>query len=135
MSLVLPPAALRAAAHAWDIGGSMALGLWFSRYKPKFSVNDYAQLVQLVREELHDWTDYSHEGEPQMGSPRRGEYEIPDGARPVACRSCGAAMVFIKTAAGKALPLSLSTVEERDGKRYALAHFADCPQASEWSKR
>lgn len=66
---------------------------------------------------------------------RRGEYELPEIATPTTCRSCGAAMVFIKTAQGKALPLSLATVEERDGKRYALAHFADCPQSKEWSKR
>jgi ribonuclease HI len=66
---------------------------------------------------------------------RVGEFEIPEDARPTTCRSCGAGMVFIRTAAGKALPLSLATVVDRGGKRYALAHFADCAQAKEWSKR
>lgn len=66
---------------------------------------------------------------------RRGEYEVPEHATPTTCRSCGAAMVWIKTANGRAMPLSLATVETRDGVRYALAHFADCPEAKEWSKK
>lgn len=64
---------------------------------------------------------------------RRGEYELPEHATPTTCRSCGASMVFVRTAQGKALPLSLATVEEREGKRWALAHFSDCPNAKEWS--
>lgn len=66
---------------------------------------------------------------------RRGEYELPPNATPVKCQSCGAGMVWIKTAAGRAMPLSVATVETRDGIKYALAHFADCPQAKKWSKR
>jgi hypothetical protein len=66
---------------------------------------------------------------------RRGEYELPPNAIPRTCASCGAGMVWIRTAAGKALPLSVATIEERDGVQYALAHFSDCPQAKEWSKK
>ena len=66
---------------------------------------------------------------------RRGEYELPDDATPTTCRSCGTAMVWVKTTNSRALPLSLATVEERDGRKYALSHFADCPDAKEWSKR
>lgn len=66
---------------------------------------------------------------------RPHEYAIPPNATPVTCASCGAGMVWVRTAAGKAMPLSLATVEERDGQRWALSHFSDCPDAREWSKR
>jgi hypothetical protein len=64
---------------------------------------------------------------------RAHEYELPLDAWTGKCRSCGAAMAFIRTERGKVMPLSLATVEERDGKRYCLSHFADCPDAKEWS--
>ena len=66
---------------------------------------------------------------------RAGEYPIPPGAAVVRCRSCGARIVWVRTEAGKAMPLSLATVETRDGVRYALTHFADCPDAKDWSKQ
>lgn len=66
---------------------------------------------------------------------RAGEYAIPPDAQPARCRSCGAQIVWARTEAGRAIPLSLTTVEERDGVRYALTHFADCPHGKEWSKR
>lgn len=65
---------------------------------------------------------------------RPREYVLPDNAWPVNCQSCGAAMAFVTTANGKAMPLSLATIETRDGVRYALPHFVDCPDANEWSK-
>jgi len=68
-------------------------------------------------------------------APRPNEYAVPDDATPVACRSCGAAMVWVKTPAGKPLPLSVATIEARDGVRYALPHFADCPEAKDWSRK
>jgi hypothetical protein len=58
----LSETAIAEACHAWEIGGSLALGLWLSKYKPRFSVADYAALVRLVRLELDDQTDYSQEG-------------------------------------------------------------------------
>jgi hypothetical protein len=51
------------------------------------------------------------------------------------CRSCGAGMVFIRTTNGKALPLSVATIQERNGVRYALPHFADCKDSKLWSKK
>lgn len=66
---------------------------------------------------------------------RRGEYEIADGANVLRCRSCDAEIVFAFTAAGRAIPLSLATVQTRHGKRYALTHFSDCPHSEEWSNK
>lgn len=52
---------LRAASAAWQSGGTLGIGLWLSKHKPHFTVADYAELVGLVRAELHDTTDYSKE--------------------------------------------------------------------------
>ena len=49
---------LRAACAAWSSGGTLALGLWLSKHKPRFSTHDYGELVAMVRAELHDDTDY-----------------------------------------------------------------------------
>lgn len=48
---------------------------------------------------------------------RAGEYPIPTGARLTACRSCGATICYARTEAGRFIPLSLTTVEERGGVR------------------
>lgn len=64
---------------------------------------------------------------------RIGEYEVPANGAIATCRSCGAVMVWTKTHKGRAMPLSVATVEERDGTRYALAHFVDCLDAKKWS--
>lgn len=66
---------------------------------------------------------------------RRGEYALPSGARVVACLSCGASIVWLHTPAGRAMPLSLATVQTRGGVAYCLSHFADCPEGKEWSKQ
>lgn len=66
---------------------------------------------------------------------RAGEYAIPAGAAPSRCRSCDAHIVWARTEGGRSIPLSLATVEEREGVRYALAHFADCPHSKQWSKK
>lgn len=65
---------------------------------------------------------------------RAGEYLVPEQAQPAQCASCGAWMVWTRTTAGKAIPLSLATAEMRDGQRYALTHFADCPESRQWRK-
>ena len=67
--------------------------------------------------------------------PRKGEYVVPEDAQLLACRSCGLPMVFCETENGRAIPLSVKTIEEREGVKYAMPHFADCPQAKKWSKR
>ena len=64
---------------------------------------------------------------------RVGEYELPPYARVARCASCNAEIVWARTAQGKAIPLSVATIEEREGKKYALTHFADCEHAKEWS--
>jgi hypothetical protein len=42
------------------------------------------------------------------------------------CRSCGAPIRWELTAKGKPRPISLAT---------GLPHFADCPDARDWSRR
>lgn len=60
-NLTLSSTALQEACHAWEVGGTLALSLWLSRYKPRFSVQDYSELIRQVRAELGDTTDYSKE--------------------------------------------------------------------------
>lgn len=60
-SLVIGRRQLAAACVAWQSGGTLSLGLWLSKHKPHFSVQDYAELVGLVRVESDDTTDYSKE--------------------------------------------------------------------------
>lgn len=67
--------------------------------------------------------------------PRKGEHIMPADAQAVACKSCGMPIVWTHTAAGRALPLSVATVEERDRERFALSHFVDCPHGRDWSRR
>jgi hypothetical protein len=66
--------------------------------------------------------------------PRRGERPLPEGARIDRCKSCQAETVWIRTEDGRAMPLSVATAQQRDGITYLLPHFADCPEAKEWSK-
>ncbi len=73
--------------------------------------------------------------ERDMFGARKGEYELPADAIPTKCASCGAGMVWVQTGKGKSMPLSVATIEERDGVKYAISHFSDCPEAKEWSKK
>ena len=66
---------------------------------------------------------------------RVGEYELPANAQIGTCHSCNASVAWVRTKNDKWTPLSLATVEERDGVRYALTHFSDCPEAKEWSRK
>lgn len=63
-----------------------------------------------------------------------GYYPAPTGGMLATCHSCGAQMIWTITPRRKAMPLSLASVIERAGIRYALAHFADCPDAKAWRK-
>lgn len=77
-----------------------------------------------------------HEELPQrdLFGARPGEYMLPKvPLMPARCQSCKAAIVFIRTRSGAMMPLSLSTVEERDGDQYAMPHWIDCPDSKEWS--
>jgi len=67
--------------------------------------------------------------------PRAGEYPIPDGATSTTCRSCGAAIVWARTEADKAIPLALSTARDCGGQRVAMNHFVDCEHSREWRQR
>jgi hypothetical protein len=67
-------------------------------------------------------------------APRRGEYELPQDARVDRCKSCGAQIVWTHRPHGRAMPLSLATIQTRGGKKWALSHFVDCPDAKDWSK-
>ncbi len=66
---------------------------------------------------------------------RQGEYELPPHAQLGTCHSCNAPVAWIQTANKRFMPLSIATIEERDGVKYALSHFADCPDSKKWSKR
>lgn len=64
---------------------------------------------------------------------RTGEQLVPDGARVEQCASCGAAIIWCRTKKGRSMPLSAATIVWRGTQRFALSHFADCPDAQEWS--
>lgn len=51
-------------------------------------------------------------------------YEIPPGADIVPCKGCGASIAWIRTTAGKAMPV------DGDG----TPHWATCPKASQFKK-
>jgi hypothetical protein len=52
-------------------------------------------------------------------------FEIPSSANPTECRGCRALIYWIKTAAGKAMPVN------PDG----VSHFATCPDAKEFRRK
>jgi hypothetical protein len=70
----------------------------------------------------------------EVWARRTGEYVVPEDAAPETCASCGASIAWATTKRGRPMPLSLATVERRGGQRWALAHFADCPQGAGWSR-
>lgn len=51
-----------------------------------------------------------------------------------ACRSCGAAIVWLKTSTGKNMPVDAETVTEGDTQFEKdaghISHFATCPNAA-----
>jgi len=53
------------------------------------------------------------------------KYEIPEGTPQSACRSCQATIYWVKTPAGKNMPVN------PDGE----PHWGTCPQAKQWTKR
>jgi len=70
----LRPAELHAASIAWRDRGCLSLSLWLSRRMQRdgrhtFSVAQYAELVERVREHLGDTTDYSITGETYDHNP------------------------------------------------------------------
>lgn len=67
-------------------------------------------------------------------SHRRYEFEVRAQERS-RCRSCGAEVWWGRTPNGKAIPLSCERSRVVNGVTFAEAHFADCPQSSDWRKR
>jgi hypothetical protein len=56
---------------------------------------------------------------------------------PVACRSCGEDIVFLRTASGKMMPVNADTVEAGDtdyehGRH--VSHFSTCTHSDRWRK-
>lgn len=53
--------------------------------------------------------------------------------QPIACRSCGAQIVFLRTSRNKSIPVDIATVAEGeetfDHKKHR-SHFATCPNAA-----
>ena len=65
-------------------------------------------------------------------TPRRGEIQVSGNDTPDCCYSCGAPILWHHTKTGRAIPLSVRTIEQdAGGRRFALSHFADCPNANQ----
>ena len=55
------------------------------------------------------------------------------------CRSCGEAIVWVKTASSKNMPVDADTFTDGDPLQYDadlghVSHFATCEQADKWRK-
>lgn len=64
---------------------------------------------------------------------RAGEHDI-EGCGQGTCRSCGAAILWKRLETGRAIPLSVATIQPHSGKKWALSHFSDCPDAKDWGR-
>jgi hypothetical protein len=56
---------------------------------------------------------------------------------PTHCRSCGAEIVWLRTKAGRLIPVNAATALETDTEfdhNRHVSHFATCPQANKWRK-
>jgi len=58
------------------------------------------------------------------------------------CRSCGQPIVWMLTAAGKAMPVNYTHEAEQDAREQKVydrarhvTHYGTCPQAKQWSRR
>jgi hypothetical protein len=67
--------------------------------------------------------------------PAPGEYIVPTGATPEPCRSCGASVIWGHTNHGNPVPLNADHIRTIGTVRYAMTHFATCPQARGWRKQ
>jgi len=59
------------------------------------------------------------------GKPVDGKYKIPPGTAPKSCKGCGASIFWIRTQAGKAMPL------DPDG----TPHWATCRNAVDFKQK
>jgi len=55
------------------------------------------------------------------------------------CKSCGAAIVWMKTSSGKNIPVDADSIKDHTltifDPRVMVAHFTTCPDSSRWRKR
>lgn len=66
---------------------------------------------------------------------KRQDFEVPEGSILETCSKCGAGMYRVRhPRTGNVMPLAASTIEVREGKRFAVSHFADCPHAPSFRK-
>jgi hypothetical protein len=65
---------------------------------------------------------------PEKKPPQ--EFEIPEDAPQRSCSSCGAAIFWILTRAGKPMP-----VRRVEGKSTGTSHFIDCPNGPQHRRR
>jgi hypothetical protein len=70
-----------------------------------------------------------------LEGPGPGEYEIPNGAEVKHCKSCGAAIVWIATPKGYAMPINAMPIRMNGLTGYGQSHFATCPNAREWRRK
>ena len=70
---------------------------------------------------------------PISNHARPGEYRVPDRAHPTECSTCHAPILWTRTSKnGRPIPLSAATIRTDEcGRRWALNHFADCPNAAQ----
>lgn len=53
------------------------------------------------------------------------------------CKACGKEIVFLKTEAGKVIPINAETADKDDyafDKSRHISHFSDCPAAKTFRK-
>lgn len=75
--------------------------------------------------------------QPEMieGEKLPKHYPVPP-EHEVSCRSCGAAIVWGVTDAGKAVPLSVRRLRyNAENEPIAPSHFTDCPNAKQHSRK
>lgn len=67
---------------------------------------------------------------------RKGEIEVTAADTPDSCESCKAPILWHKIGTGRFLPLSVQTIEQdAGGRRFAITHFADCPNAAQHRRK
>lgn len=112
--------------------------LWLAYTDAKAVYQEREQWAEQVYQAIGELEDpirrAAREWETAWGdTPRLHEYPMPQ-AKQTACRSCKALVVWTTTNTGANVPLSVASILERDGIKYAVSHFVDCPQAKGWSK-
>lgn len=67
---------------------------------------------------------------------KRQDFEVPQGSIPEPCKACGAPLVFVlHPRTLNRMPLSMRTLEIREGKGFAESHFSDCPKPGRFRRR